>query len=383
MFAPTRRTLLAVAATLAAGGCAAPSARRRRPRRPCSGSDRGRDLRREPQLRQPVRPVPRRRRRGQRHARADDPARPRRHAAAGTGRCSATTASPTARFPRLPNGPFRIDAPPVERRTDADRAQSDPRLLPQQEQINGGQNNRFAAMSTVGGWTMGYYDGSQFEAVAVGEGVHAGRQLLHGRVRRLLPEPPVADLRLRAASTPTRRTRCARVLDADGKLAEAARFAIGERRRGAGLQQRAAGRSRPMAVSVNTSQPPYQPSGMPPAAGRRRSTLADPAGSKRCTCRCRRRRPDTIGDTLSRQGRVAGPGTAGGWNAALADGRQPPPAKRKVIYTRGDGSPNFQPHHQPFNYYARFAPGTADRAEHLKDGDDFSAATSTPARCPR
>ena len=38
---------------------------------------------------------------------------------------------------------------------------------------------------------------------------------------------------------------------------------------------------------------------------------------------------------------------------------------------RDDGSPNFQPHHQPFNYYARFAPGTKDRAEHLKDGADF------------
>jgi phospholipase C len=45
--------------------------------------------------------------------------------------------------------------------------------------------------------------------------------------------------------------------------------------------------------------------------------------------------------------------------------------KRKVIYTRDEGSPNFQPHHQPFNYHARFAPGTKDRAAHLKDGDDF------------
>ncbi len=30
--------------------------------------------------------------------------------------------------------------------------------------------------------------------------------------------------------------------------------------------------------------------------------------------------------------------------------------------------PNFQFHHQPFNYFAKFAPGTAARAEHLKDG---------------
>ena len=62
---------------------------------------------------------------------------------------------------------------------------------------------------------------------------------------------------------------------------------------------------------------------------------------------------------------------AGGWNIALADGRQAPEEKRRIIYTREDGSPDFQPHHQPFNYYIRFAPGTADRAEHLKDGEDF------------
>ena len=34
---------------------------------------------------------------------------------------------------------------------------------------------------------------------------------------------------------------------------------------------------------------------------------------------------------------------------------------------------NFQPHHQPFNYFQRFAPGTVDRNQHLKDGDDLLA----------
>jgi len=57
----------------------------------------------------------------------------------------------------------------------------------------------------------------------------------------------------------------------------------------------------------------------------------------------------------------------------LADGRREPEAKRAVVYTRDAGSPNFQPHHQPFNYFARFAPGTADRAKHIKDGEDLLA----------
>src|SRR6184192_3400962 len=61
----------------------------------------------------------------------------------------------------------------------------------------------------------------------------------------------------------------------------------------------------------------------------------------------------------------------GRWSIALADGRRPASEKRKIIYTRENGSPNFQSHHQPFNYHARFAPGTADRAGHLKDGEDF------------
>ena len=50
---------------------------------------------------------------------------------------------------------------------------------------------------------------------------------------------------------------------------------------------------------------------------------------------------------------------AGGWNAALADGTRPPSEKRSVIYTRENNALNFQPHHQPFNYFARFAPGHA------------------------
>ena len=62
---------------------------------------------------------------------------------------------------------------------------------------------------------------------------------------------------------------------------------------------------------------------------------------------------------------------AGGWDQALADGRQDPKLGRSVIYARGADSPMFQPHHQPFNYYARFAPGTRARAAHLKDEKDF------------
>ena len=62
---------------------------------------------------------------------------------------------PDARFPRMPNAPFRIDAPPVSRRTDQLVPSPIHAFFHNQEQINGGKNNLFAAMSQVGGWTMG------------------------------------------------------------------------------------------------------------------------------------------------------------------------------------------------------------------------------------
>ena len=41
-------------------------------------------------------------------------------------------------------------------------------------------------------------------------------------------------------------------------------------------------------------------------------------------------------------------------------------AHRSLLLS-ANGAPNFVAHHQPFNYFARFAPGTPDRAVHLKD----------------
>ena len=67
---------------------------------------------------------------------------------------------PDPSYPHLPNAPFRIDAPPIS------KSPTDVLLSPIHayyhsiEQINGGKNDMFAAMSTVGGYTMGYFDGS-------------------------------------------------------------------------------------------------------------------------------------------------------------------------------------------------------------------------------
>jgi acid phosphatase len=80
----------------------------------------------------------------------------------------------------------------------------------------------------------------------------------------------------------------------------------------------------------------------------------------------------TIGDTLAAKG-VSWAWYSGAWNLALQDGMQEPGAKRRIIYNNEPGSPYFVAHHQPFNYFARFAPGTADRERHLKDYTDLVA----------
>ena len=132
------------------------------------------------------------------------------------------------------------------------------------------------------------------------------------------------------------------------------------------------GQVTPDGYSVNTTQPPYQPSGLPPAENGALD-MSDPKGNERIGLPLPASRMKTIGDTLSDKG-VSWVWYSGGWNDALKDGMRPPGEKRSVIYTRHDGSLNFQPHHQPFNYYARFAPGTKDRETHLKDGSDFVKA---------
>jgi phospholipase C len=63
---------------------------------------------------------------------------------------------------------------------------------------------------------------------------------------------------------------------------------------------------------------------------------------------------ETVGDLLTAKG-ITWAWYGGAWQAVLDGNRD------KVM-------PNFQFHHQPFNYFAEYAPGTPARAEHLKDG---------------
>ena len=281
---------------------------------------------------------------------------------------------PDPNYPQLPNKPFRIDAPPVNKSPSEVLISPIHAYYHNQEQIDGGKNDMFAAMSTVGGYTLGYFDGSKMKMWKWAKeytladnffmGAFGGSYLNHQfLVCACAPMHKDAPDFMRA------------VLDEKGKLKKlpdspsARDGAVKTYSGGLG------GQVTPDGYSVNTTQPPYQPSGLPPADGGPLE-LADPKGDKRLGLPLPPSTAKTIGDTLSAKS-ISWSWYSGGFNEALKDGARPPSEKRSVIYTRADGSLNFQPHHQPFNFYARFAPGTADRAEHLKDGSDFLKAIET------
>jgi acid phosphatase len=122
--------------------------------------------------------------------------------------------------------------------------------------------------------------------------------------------------------------------------------------------------------AVNTMQPSYQPSGNAPAVTDSSYRYADPGNQTTLPPQT----TATIGDLLDDKN-VSWAWYSGSWNAALADGSRPADRLRSVIYAPEvpGGNPDFQAHHQPFNYYAKFDPQTrADaRALHLKDYDDL------------
>ena len=106
--------------------------------------------------------------------------------------------------------------------------------------------------------------------------------------------------------------------------------------------------------AINTMAPPYHPSFSRDAA---HPAYADAQQSM--TLPPQRHRH--IGDALEAKG-IEWAWYAGGWGLAV-QGKG----------TTGDTtefptSPNFQPHHQPFNYFANLAPGTARRERCLRDG---------------
>jgi acid phosphatase len=224
-----------------------------------------------------------------------------------------------------------------------------------QMQINGGRNDGFVAWADSGGLVMGYYGETRknlglwqiareftlcdnFFMGAFGGSYLNHQFLISGRT----PEY------FNAGQTPAK-SKIA-VLE-DGPTGY--RLALAPDSPKSALDGKPkfvnAGPISPDGYTVNTMAPPYQPSWVRPAPDGD-PTLSDPMDPAVCPPQSF----NTIGDLLSAKG-VSWAWYAGAWQAALDK--------------RGDGSkPNFQYHHQPFNYFRQFGPGTRARAEHLRDG---------------
>ncbi|AXE34257.1 acid phosphatase [Chromobacterium phragmitis] len=282
------------------------------------------------------------------------------------------------------NKPFQIDDPSGLNGTGVVVPQSVVtrdlvhRFYNNQMQIHGGANDKFAAYSDAGGLSMGYYDGSKMAMWKLAQqytladnffmGAFGGSFLNHQYlICACAPQYPNAD------SSPAKGGISAVDVDSQGnflRLTPAAN-APASVLNGKAVYQNdgnltpkdAAG----MYYAVNTMQPPFQPSGNAPAAGDASGQYADPAKATTLPAQTQA----TIADRLDAK-KVSWAWYAGAWSAVAAD--------PKKIY---NGSvPNFQPHHQPFNYFASFDPAkqAAYRGQHLKDFDrDFLADAAAGA----
>jgi len=223
------------------------------------------------------------------------------------------------------NEPFGIDQyVPLDQKT-RDLVH---RYYQNQVQIDGGKNDKFVAGSDAKGLAMGYYDTNNLLLADYAkrwtladnffQGAFGGSFLNHQWL--IAARTPLFAGAAKDGGTCDIHS----VLDANGMPV--------------------AGKDLPLTTlahgdwAVNTIQP-FNP---PFAAG---------------TADCRRLPPlnyATIGDRLSHAGR-SWAWYAGGWDDALA-GR----------------FGNFQFHHQPFTYFAKYAANTDGRRDHMKDAKDFA-----------
>jgi acid phosphatase len=274
----------------------------------------------------------------------------------------------------LPNRPFRIDETPVSLSLDIPTRDLVHRYYQHKQQINDGRNDLFVAVSDAGALAMGYYDGSKLpmwkyaEQYALADnffmGAYGGSFLNHFYlVCACVPIFPGAPEGLKAQVTQER---------LDLASDSPARVSGGPpkwKRDGAVTSDDHV---------VNTMEPPYQPSGIRPAPGGD-PAYANPAvdvNGDQITVPLPPQTMATIGDALSNRG-ISWAWYSGAWNMALADGMLPTGIPRSVIKSNAPGTINFQTHHHPFNYFKRFAPGSPDRALHLRDAGDLFSALDT------
>jgi phospholipase C len=225
------------------------------------------------------------------------------------------------RFPNyLPNKPFLIDQYVAADQKTGDLVH---RFYQNQAQINGGLNDRFAAVSDAGGLVMGYYDGHQLPLWQYAKKYTLADNFFQGAFGGSF----LNHFWLACACTPRYENAPEELqikLDGDGKLLKDGQVIDG--------------------FVVNT----LQPTAIPFYPNTKLNKQLPPQNMP------------TIGDRLSDKN-ISWAWYAGGWNDASA----------------GKADKNFQFHHQPYVYFSRYAEGTVERTAHLKDETDFIKAIET------
>jgi acid phosphatase len=232
------------------------------------------------------------------------------------------------------NAPFAVDGTPAAE----DRIDPVHHFYIEQEQIDGGRMDRFVEASNAGGLVMGYRDGRKLRQWRLAQEFTLADHFFHPAfggsllnhiflVCACAPVFPDAPEKLVAA------------LDSDGRL---------QRKEGSPASAligppvwRRAGKVTPDGYAIGTFAPfapvgPFSPKDEPLPV----------------------QTAPTIGDRLSDKG-VSWAWYAGGWDDVLAGRLKPYAAPEQ-----------FQVHHQPFVYFANYAPDTAGRA-HLRDLKDL------------
>jgi acid phosphatase len=257
-----------------------------------------------------------------------------------------------AQTQHLPNAPFAIDDPQGINASVSVVTRSPWHLFYEnQMQINGGKNDKFVAYADTGALVMGHYDHTTLPLWDIAKQYTLADNFFmagfggsffnhfwlacacapvypdtdHSPAKNLIAtvEPDGVTLKIAADSPKS-------ALDGPPNFVKDSNLT-------------------PDFYAVNTMQPPYQPSDNKPAPGGA-PAYADPDKDTTLPPQT----AQTIGDLLTGKG-VGWAWYAGAWQATL-DGKNKVPV------------PNFQYHHQPFNYFATMAPGTPARAEHLRDG---------------
>ncbi len=244
------------------------------------------------------------------------------------------------------------------------------RFYNNQMQINGGANDKFAAYSDAGGLSMGYYDGSKMKLWDIAKqyaladnlyiGAFGGSFLTHQYlICACAPQYPHADTSVAKAAIAKidvdAKGNFVRLTPSASAPASVLNGAPAYANDGAITPADASG----MFYAVNTMQPPYQPSSNSYAAGDSTHLYADAGKASTLPPQTQK----NIGDLLTGKN-IDWAWYAGAWKDTTAATTGAP---RRAIAN----PPNFQFHHQPFNYFANMDPvkHAAYRAAHLKDYD--------------